>query len=105
MLNAGSILGRVLPNILADAYGNLNVLTPIAFVCGALAFSMFGLKNVVGVVLFSILYGFFSGARKSGLAFGTIRLNLNASVVISMLSPLIASFANNVDELGYVSIA
>lgn len=64
MLNAGAALGRILPNALADRYGQFTVTTPVTFVCGSLMFAMFGLKSVGGVVLFSLFYGFFSGACK-----------------------------------------
>lgn len=64
MLNAGSILGRVIPNALADRYGHLNVITPVALICGSLIFVFFGLEDVGGVLVFSLLYGFFSGGCK-----------------------------------------
>lgn len=62
MLNAGSIPGRIIPNVIAQKLGYLNVLTFVVFVCGALVFAMIGLKTVGGVVVFSLFYGFFSGA-------------------------------------------
>ena len=64
MLNAGSIPGRVIPNILAQKYGHVNAITTVAFVCGVLNFVMFGLNSVGAVVVFSLLYGFFSGGCK-----------------------------------------
>lgn len=65
MLNAGSILGRIVPNALADRYGQFNVTTPVIFVCGGLMFAFFGIsKSVAAVVVFSVLYGFFSGGCK-----------------------------------------
>ncbi|KAH9913285.1 major facilitator superfamily domain-containing protein [Fomitopsis serialis] len=62
ILNAASVPGRVIPNTLADYFGALNVVIPVSFIMGALVFVMFGVTNTAAVVVFSILYGFFSGA-------------------------------------------
>lgn len=64
MINGGSILGRVLPNLLAEQVGLLNVIAPVTLICGGLVFAVFALTNVPGVVIFSLLYGFFSGGCK-----------------------------------------
>lgn len=48
--------------MLADTYGALNVVIPVSVVMGALVFVMFGVTNTAAVIVFSILYGFFSGA-------------------------------------------
>lgn len=65
MLNGGSVLGRLVPNVLADRYGHFNVTTPVTFICGGLIFAIYGISKSVGaVVVFSLLYGFFSGACK-----------------------------------------
>ncbi|PFH48581.1 hypothetical protein AMATHDRAFT_65048 [Amanita thiersii Skay4041] len=61
MMNAASLVGRIVPNHLADMYGLFNVLIPSAMVCGALVFALIGATNVAGVVIFALLYGFFSG--------------------------------------------
>lgn len=62
LLNAGSVLGRLLPNIFADKIGPYNMLLPCLFMSSALAFAMMGIKNFTGVAVFAILYGFWSGS-------------------------------------------
>ncbi|PCH33722.1 MFS general substrate transporter [Wolfiporia cocos MD-104 SS10] len=82
ILNGVSIFGRTLPNVLADKIGPLNVFIPVNCITGALVFAMFGATSRGAVVVFSILYGFFSGAS------------------IALLPPTVASVANNVQEIG-----
>ena len=76
ILNAASVFGRTIPNIIADRYGKFNVTIPIAFANGILVFAMLGIKNTGGVIIFSILYGFTSGACKwtCGVVFGREKL-------------------------------
>ncbi|CAL1703508.1 unnamed protein product [Somion occarium] len=82
ILNAGSILGRLIPNLLADRYGNLNVMIPICFVNGILVFAMFGVKSIAGAAVFSLLYGFTSGS------------------FISLIPPLIGAFSPDINKIG-----
>jgi len=62
ILNAGSVAGRILPNFIADKTGALNMLIPCSFAAGILCFGWIGIKDIAGLVIFAILYGFFSGA-------------------------------------------
>lgn len=61
ILNAASIFGRVVPNFFADKTGPLNMLIPCALVAAILVFSWIGIMNTPGLIVFAILYGFFSG--------------------------------------------
>lgn len=61
ILNAASVPGRILPNFLADYTGPLNVLVPCAICTGILALCWIGIHNIGGLVVFGVLYGFFSG--------------------------------------------
>lgn len=61
ILNAASIAGRILPNFLTDKVGPLNVLIPASLTSGILALCWIGIHNLPGMIIFSILYGFFSG--------------------------------------------
>ncbi|QRV97283.1 major facilitator superfamily transporter [Ceratobasidium sp. AG-Ba] len=82
ILNAASIFGRTIPNFVADKFGAFNLLIPCSAITGALIFAMFGVKSSGALVVFSILYGFFSGAY------------------VSLISPLIISLSNNITEIG-----
>ncbi|KZT63237.1 MFS general substrate transporter [Daedalea quercina L-15889] len=82
ILNAASIFGRTLPNMLADRVGPFNILVPIVVITGALIFAMFGATSTDAVIVFSILYGFFSGA------------------CISLMPPTVATLSKGVHEIG-----
>ena len=62
ILNGASIFGRTILNMLADRVGPLNVLWPVAAVTAALIFVMFSVTSTGATIVFSIFYGFFSGA-------------------------------------------
>lgn len=62
ILNAASIFGRIIPNYIADKTGPLNVVIPATFASCILTFGWIGIKDVGGLVVFCILYGFFSGS-------------------------------------------
>ncbi|KAK4241531.1 major facilitator superfamily domain-containing protein [Achaetomium macrosporum] len=61
LLNVGSILGRVIPNALADRWGSLNLIIVCTFASAILAFGWLGISNVGGSVVWALLYGAFSG--------------------------------------------
>ena len=61
ILNAASVFGRVIPNFLADKTGPLNMLFPCAAISSLLAFCWIAIDSKAGLIIFCILYGFFSG--------------------------------------------
>lgn len=61
ILNAGSVVGRLLPNYLADRFGSVNMLILMNVGASILAFAWMGIKNFAGLIIFCILYGAFSG--------------------------------------------
>lgn len=61
LLNAASFVGRIVPNFVADKTGPLNILIPCSLAAAILAFAWIGIKNSAGLIVFAILYGFFSG--------------------------------------------
>ncbi|KJA18709.1 hypothetical protein HYPSUDRAFT_1097662, partial [Hypholoma sublateritium FD-334 SS-4] len=64
ILNAGGILGRLVPNFLADHFGPYNMLIICLLICSILAFAMLAISNFGGLIIFSLLYGFWSGSCK-----------------------------------------
>lgn len=62
ILNASSIPGRIIPSLMADHWGSLTVICPISVISSALIFAMFGTTTTGPVMVFTILYGFFTGA-------------------------------------------
>jgi MFS family permease len=61
-MNAASIFGRTLPNLLSDTLGPLNVQIPNVVVAGILVFAWLAVHSLPSLLILCILYGFFSGA-------------------------------------------
>lgn len=97
------MFGRTIPNLFADYVGRLNVLCPVILVNAGLVFAMFGVKSTGAVVIFCILYGFFSGACKCTQARCEQETDFGP-IVISLIPPAVALFSRSVDELGYVLV-
>jgi hypothetical protein len=62
-LNGASLIGRVLPGYLADAYGHYNIMIMAAFASAITAFSWTAATSLAGLTIISIVYGFTSGVR------------------------------------------
>ncbi|ORX40509.1 major facilitator superfamily domain-containing protein [Kockovaella imperatae] len=82
IVNGASVFGRVVPNLVADKIGSLNLMTAGCFASGIIAYSIFGAGTPGGLIAVAILYGFFSGAY------------------VSLISPALIAFANNHTEIG-----
>lgn len=65
VLNGTSVFGRIIPGILADRFGGLELMIATCTIAGILAFVAIIIDNLGGVVVFAILYGFVSGALVS----------------------------------------
>jgi MFS family permease len=62
IITTGSVFGRIFPNLFANQVGPFNIISLCTVVCGALMFSLVDLTSLAGMVVVSLLYGFFSGA-------------------------------------------
>ncbi|CAK3783641.1 hypothetical protein DOTSEDRAFT_92146 [Lecanosticta acicola] len=65
IISAGSTVGRILPGFVADFLGPLNVLSICTLIAGLLGFCWIAIPSpasVGGLVIWSLLYGAFSGA-------------------------------------------
>ncbi|KAI0311929.1 MFS general substrate transporter [Amylostereum chailletii] len=82
ILNGSSIPGRILPNFYADYIGPFNALTPSCFACGVLLIALLGIKSTASTIVFTVLFGFFSGA------------------FLSLCSPALASLSRSENEIG-----
>jgi MFS family permease len=60
ILNAGSLFGRIIPNMLADYWGALNVAPIAAVICSLLTFCMIAVHTGAGVIVMAVIFGFFS---------------------------------------------
>ncbi|KAK7733910.1 hypothetical protein SLS53_008060 [Cytospora paraplurivora] len=61
ILNAGSVLGRIMPNALSDRIGVFNTIAPITLLLGITVLCMLGVRNAAGMIVEAIVTGFFSG--------------------------------------------
>ena len=63
IINAGSFLGRIIPNYLSDRFTRpMNMQVPFVFAAAIPTFAWIAVRSTAGVVMFSVLYGFASGA-------------------------------------------
>ncbi|KAJ6544706.1 MFS general substrate transporter [Mycena sp. CBHHK59/15] len=82
ILNAAGFFGRTIPMYFSDLWGPFNVIIPMTFISGCLAFALLGARSNGGLLVFAILYGFFSGG------------------FVSVSAPASASFSRNLGEVG-----
>ena len=61
ILNAASVFGRTLPNIVSDYVGTLNIIGPFAVICSILSFCLIAVNSAAGLVVLAAFYGFSSG--------------------------------------------
>ncbi|KAL4866280.1 hypothetical protein BDV12DRAFT_210629 [Aspergillus spectabilis] len=66
ILNAASFPGRILPAILSDKIGKVNVYAAAGITTGILTLCWQRVHGNAGVIVFTALFGFFSGAIISG---------------------------------------
>jgi MFS family permease len=65
LMNAASVFGRVVPGLLADKFGPLNVMIIFTFLASILGYTWIAVHNSGGLIVFCIFYGVFSGAAVS----------------------------------------
>jgi hypothetical protein len=101
ILNAGSVLGRILPNFVADTFGVYNMLIPCLLASAILMFGIFGLKSFAAIVIFGLLFGFTSGACTSH--YNIVFIVLTCSADVSLIPSLLAQLSTHIGELGWVT--
>jgi MFS family permease len=68
IVNGASTFGRIIPGIMADKLGSINVLFSASIVSGILICCMTQVESHASFYVYSILVGFFSGTIVSGIA-------------------------------------
>ena len=66
IINGASTFGRVIPGVLADKYGRVNMYIVGSFCTTILVFVMNETKSTAAIVVYSIFFGFASGTIISG---------------------------------------
>ncbi|KAG6886760.1 hypothetical protein C0995_005119 [Termitomyces sp. Mi166 len=82
ILNFASFVGRIVPGFFANTLGVINMMTCATGACAAVIFGMIGLKDIPGVVLIALSYGFFAGA------------------FVGLTSPMLVILSRDMSELG-----
>lgn len=84
IMSAGSAFGRVVPSVIADkADRTLLVLSTCTGLAGILSLCWIAIKeSVAGLIVFSVLYGFFSGA------------------IVSLQTPSVAKLTTDFSKIG-----
>ncbi|KAJ3715914.1 major facilitator superfamily domain-containing protein [Lentinula guzmanii] len=77
ILNAGSLFGRILPNVLATMFGPLNLLIGSCTVSSVSLYVWFTATRNAGMLAFQAIYGITSGAYVSCLPAATASLTKN----------------------------
>ena len=80
--NACSIAGCIVPSILADRLGPLNLLIPATLLTSMLGFVWIGVHSIAGLQALVAFYGFFTG------------------IVISLPNPILVSLSPSLDRVG-----
>lgn len=65
IINSASVFGRVIPNLVADRTGPLNMIIPCCIISGVLSLCLIPVRTVAPLIVVCALYGFFSGALVS----------------------------------------
>ncbi|KAJ9142962.1 Riboflavin transporter MCH5 [Pleurostoma richardsiae] len=73
LFNAASIPGRILPGVLADKFGRLNMLFAAGVSTTIIVFCWTAVDSTAGVILYALAFGFSSGAIISG---GSVAMTL-----------------------------
>ena len=81
ILNAASVAGRIIPNIIADRTGPFNVIVPCALASGVIIFGLIGTHSVAALIVNALLYGFFSGTFVSLPPSCFVRLSPNRALI------------------------
>jgi len=82
MLNAGSLIGRVIPTFLADYMGVYNMLLTSIFMSAVTLFGLIGADNAGSIYVLAVLFGFSSGAY------------------VSLIPSLLATLCRHMGEIG-----
>lgn len=83
IINASTLIGRIVPAYYADKIGCINVQIMVLILCGITTFCLLAIRTFVGLVVFSVIYGFASGAFMGLSAAGIISVTDDKSKIVS----------------------
>lgn len=91
IVNSLSVFGRILPGIVADYIGPMNMIVPCCIISGILMLCLIATSNVGGVVTLCVLFGFFSGTFVSLPPSIFVHLTKNRAVIGTRMG-MVSSF-------------
>jgi len=100
IMNACSVVGRLLPALFIQSIGVVNMVIGSAFGCSIMIFAFLGLNSAASVVLIAVFYGLMAGVCKSFPSLACPRLLTSPSSVISLQAPVVAVITPDISELG-----
>ncbi|KAH9890856.1 major facilitator superfamily domain-containing protein [Xylariomycetidae sp. FL2044] len=65
LMNGVGLVGRLVPNYLADRLGPLNIMIPTCLACGALMLAWIAISTPSGLYAWAVFYGVFAGGIQS----------------------------------------
>ncbi|KAH7127761.1 major facilitator superfamily domain-containing protein [Dactylonectria estremocensis] len=95
LLNGMGIVGRTVPNYVADRFGPINVFIPVSFLAGLLSLCWVAVDTATGLWVWTVFYGIFGGGIQSLFPAGLSSLTTDlgkAGIRIGMILTLV-SFA------------
>ncbi|KAI0384214.1 major facilitator superfamily domain-containing protein [Hypomontagnella monticulosa] len=81
IINAASLLGRLIPGYYADRIGSITMQTMVVLASVVLTFSLLAIRTAAALVVFSSLYGFMTGAFMGLPAAGIVSLSSDKSMI------------------------
>lgn len=81
IINAASLLGRLIPGYYADRVGSINMQTAVVLASVVLAFSLIAIRTAAAIIVFSVLFGFMAGAFMGLPAAGIVSLSPDKSKI------------------------
>ncbi|RYP43332.1 hypothetical protein DL770_011724 [Monosporascus sp. CRB-9-2] len=90
IINAASLLGRLIPGYYADQVGTINVQTAVAFASTVLTFCLLAIRAAAALVVFTVLYGFMAGAFMGLPAAAVVSLSPDKSKIGTRLGMTLA---------------
>lgn len=61
IVNAASLFGRIIPGLLADKFGPLNLFAIAAILSGIITACLTACTSTAGIIVYAVAYGFCSG--------------------------------------------
>ena len=102
ILNFASVIGRLSIGVLAQKFGVPEMLTLSCACCAAITLGMIGLKDIAGVTVIAVLFGYSCGACEQRRRVHPRRHLTIELPDIALNSPIMVELTDDYSEIGYV---